>query len=272
MFVKVLKYIGILLLTAAAAFYFYFAATLGKKGRNNELCREIKVVILDSAQNRFVNSDDVIDIINDFYGKIKGRRVDSINLSGLEELLNKRCMIRKSQAFLNIDGKMVINITQRKPIIRIESSNGGFYIDDTKYIFPLAENFTSYVPVVSGHIPVELYNGYRGNALPEIEGWIDGIYNLAVYLQDNPFWAAQIEQIYVADNGDLYLSPRVGDQQIVFGDLNNIEKKFDKLASFYNNVIPSVGWLKYNIVNLKYKGQIVCKKRNSKNKKASNTI
>ena len=28
MFVKVLKYIGILLLTAAAAFYFYFAATL----------------------------------------------------------------------------------------------------------------------------------------------------------------------------------------------------------------------------------------------------
>ena len=90
MFVKVLKYIGILLLTAAAAFYFYFAATLGKKGRNNELCREIKVVILDSAQNRFVNSDDVIDIINNFYGKIKGRRVDSINLSGLEELLNKR--------------------------------------------------------------------------------------------------------------------------------------------------------------------------------------
>ena len=103
-----------------------------------------------------------------------------------------------------------------------------------------------------------------------MEAWINGIYELAMFLDRNPFWNAQIEQIYVAENGDLYLSPRVGNQQIVFGDLNNIETKFDKLASFYNNIVPSVGWIEYDVVNLKYKDQIVCKKR--KNKKASNTI
>lgn len=270
MFVKVLKYIGILLLVAIAASYFYFAWMLGNKGRAGERCKEIKVVILDSAENRFVNGDDIIDLINNFSGRLVGKRNDSINLSVLEELLNKRSVIKKTQAFLNIDGKMVINITQRRPIVRIEAGNGGFYVDDTKYIFPLVDHFTSYVPVVSGHVPPQLYNGYRGNAVPEMENWIDGIYELALYLDHNPFWNAQIEQIYVAENGDIYLSPRVGNQQIVFGDLNNIEKKFDKLASFYNNVVPSVGWLEYDVVNLKYKDQIVCKKR--KNKKASNTI
>jgi len=269
-FVKVLKYIGILLLAAIATAYFYFALMLNDKGRAGERCSGIKVVILDSAENRFVNSDDVIELINSFTGVPIGKRNDSLNLSILEELLNKRSMIKKTQAFLNIDGRLVINILQRKPIVRIEGNNGGFYIDDTKYIFPLVDHFTSYVPIVSGHIPFQLYDGYRGNPLPDMERWINGIYELALYLDSNPFWNAQIEQIYVAENGDLCLSPRVGDQQIIFGDLNNIEKKFDKLSSFYKNVIPSVGWLEYDIVNLKYKDQIVCKKR--ENKKASNTI
>ena len=74
-----------------------------------------------------------------------------------------------------------------------------------------------------------------------------------------------IEQIYVDKNGDIILSPKVGNMEIIIGQMNNLEDKFSRLLAFYNNIAPSQGWNKYSTVNLKYKDQIVCK-LNKKNK------
>ena len=79
------------------------------------------------------------------------------------------------------------------------------------------------------------------------------------FLNENPFWSAMIEQIYVEKNGDIILSPKVGKLKIIFGAPENIEIKFRKLLAFYKNIAPEKGWERYNEVNLKYRGQIVCK-------------
>ena len=68
-----------------------------------------------------------------------------------------------------------------------------------------------------------------------------------------------IEQIYIAENGDIILCPQVGNLEVIFGDLNNIEEKFHRLLAFYKNIAPHEGWGKYSTVNLKYRKQIVCK-------------
>jgi cell division protein FtsQ len=68
-------------------------------------------------------------------------------------------------------------------------------------------------------------------------------------------------QIYVDENGELLLIPRVGDQKIVFGKTDNIIKKFDKLSLFYRKGIVGNGWKKYSTINLKFKNQIVCTKK-----------
>ena len=39
--------------------------------------------------------------------------------------------------------------------------------------------------------------------------------------------------------------------------------KFRKLLAFYRNIAPEKGWTRYSEVNLKYKGQIVCKLNNT---------
>ena len=41
------------------------------------------------------------------------------------------------------------------------------------------------------------------------------------------------------------------------------EQKFRKLLAFYRNIAPEKGWTRYSEVNLKYKGQIVCKLNNT---------
>jgi cell division protein FtsQ len=45
----------------------------------------------------------------------------------------------------------------------------------------------------------------------------------------------------------------------VIGDTNNIPEKFEKLTDFYVDGLNHVGWNKYQIIDLKYKNQIVCK-------------
>jgi cell division protein FtsQ len=81
------------------------------------------------------------------------------------------------------------------------------------------------------------------------------------YIDDNDFWSAQIDQIYVDSNNDIDLIPRVGNQLIHIGTTENIEGKLKNLAAFYDKVLPEVGWNKYSVINLEYKDQIVCKKR-----------
>ena len=256
---RILTYSGITILTAMVAAYFYFASSLYAKKSMESVCTGVEVEILDSASNKFVSKEEVIGIIDGFNGKGIGKKCSDINLDNIELLLNRRSAIKESQASLTRDGIMRIEITQRRPILRIETSGGGFYIDEFEYIFPLVESFTSYVPIVTGHIPLELDSEYRGEAGQEEMPWITKISEFGKFLNENPFWSAMIEQIYVEKNGDIILSPKVGKLKIIFGAPENIEIKFRKLLAFYKNIAPEKGWERYNEVNLKYRGQIVCK-------------
>lgn len=270
MFKKILAYTGWSLLAVILGGYFYFAARLHQQYSEKEVCTSISVRLLDSAQNKFVSKAEVVDIIENFTGKTMGRKISEINLANIELLLNKRSAIKESQVSLTRNGKLAVEITQRRPILRIETKNGGFYVDETEYIFPLVESFTSYVPIVSGHIPLLINSGHRGKILEDDKKWMGQILQLGIFLDENPFWNAMIEQIYVDKTGDIILSCKVGNQQIIFGDPGNIEVKFNKLLAFYKNIAPQEGWDKYAIVNLKYKNQIVCKL--NKNNKANKTL
>lgn len=239
-----------ILLTLSAGGYFYAASTLHAAKKAGEKCKEIHVTLLDSALNKFVTKQEVLDLINRYDSHTIGRRIDSVNLYNLEKILNQRSVIKKSQVYISSDGRMSVDILQRKPIIRLETAGGGFYIDDTAYVFPLIQEYTSYVPVVSGHLPIK----------PDGD-WIKKVMELGKYLEANPFWNSQVEQIYFRENGDVVLSLKMSDQDIILGDLTSLSEKFDKLYSFYKCAPSGQGWNKYSEINLKYKKQIVCKRK-----------
>lgn len=259
MFRKVLIYVAVVLIFGAIGAYFFFAQRLYSSNMPKQLCREVEISLLDSAQNRFVTKQEVLEIIDGFTGKSVGQPVEQINTHLIEKLLNQRSAIKESQVSVTSAGKLQVEITQRKPVLRIQSSNGGFYVDETQYIFPLVPTFTSYVPIVSGHIPFTLNAGHRGTALEDDGNWMEKILELGTYMSNDPFWNSQIDHIYVDAQGDIILTPRVGEHRIIFGDLNDIESKFNKLYTFYKNIVPAEGWNKYSSINLKYKDQIVCK-------------
>ena len=75
----------------------------------------------------------------------------------------------------------------------------------------------------------------------------------------------QIEQVYVRKDRKgkqvVELVPRVGDQIVYLGPLDDYQKKLSKLKTFYEKAVGTVGWRKFAKVNLEYDNQIICTKR-----------
>ena len=263
---KILTYIGWFLLVAIFGSYFFFASMLKTKGRADDLCTKVEVTILDSTINRFVSEDEVKEIIASSELKVMDKAITEIDPYALETLLDKRSAIKFSDIAIDREGTLHVEITQRRPLLRIQGDEGGFYVDESCYIFPLVKSFTSYVPIVTGEIPLSLKAGQRGKIDPEGEKWILSMLNFGEYLRNHEFWNSQVQQIHILPSGDVALFMRVGDQTVIFGGLDDMDEKFGKLEAFYKNVIPIHGWNKYSKIDLRYADQIVCTLKSKKNK------
>jgi cell division protein FtsQ len=230
------------------------------------LCNEIKIKILDSVNTRFIEQEDVIDILTQDNQEILGSPVKHINLKELENLLMNHYAIKNSELYVTKKGKLNIEITQHTPVVRIiNRKNKGYYIAEDGNIMPLTNNFSPFVLVASGYITEPFNNKQLVNIL-EIdtnnlnikEKVLFNTFRLVKYIYKDEFWRSQIVQIYVNDKYEFELIPRVGPHIIAFGDISHYREKFEKLKTLYMEGLNKTGWNNYTTLNLKFENQIVC--------------
>ena len=112
--------------------------------------------------------------------------------------------------------------------------------------------------MIDGNIPVKVSSGYKGEARNQKEAaWIRGVQELTDYMKTNAIWAENIVQIHVDGNSDIILVPREGPETFIFGSPDDIPAKFSRIDKYYQYIKP--GEKEYTSVNVKYKGQIICK-------------
>ncbi|MDR0693941.1 MAG: hypothetical protein LBF81_01395 [Prevotellaceae bacterium] len=247
----------------ATLFIVYLVVTTGfvSRERRHIYCHTIDVTICDSLLNRFVSAREVRQLIEKDNRNIIGTAIDSIDTRRLEEKLNACSVVKNAEIFTSIDGTLHARVYQRRPIVRVLTAMGSFYIDDTGYIFPFTHAYTSYVPVVTGNIAVSFKAGYRGE-IPEADKLFRQVYAFSLFLQRHRFWQSQVLQVHVQNINDVELIPRMGNQLIKLGSLNNFEYKLKKLYAFYREAMPKEGWDKYTQLDLRYSNQVVARIRN----------
>ena len=86
------------------------------------------------------------------------------------------------------------------------------------------------------------------------------LYDFVLWMEDDPYWRAQIEQINVISPQRIELIPRVGSGVVVLGSLDNYAGKLRKLKKLYQDGFSSFGWNDYAEVDLRFRGQVVCRK------------
>ena len=225
--------------------------------RRATTCQGIKASVADSAQRRFVSERDVVAWMDE-YGTYVGAPLDSINLLDMENFLDSKGVVRKSQVWLEDDGFIHVEITQREPVVRFQKGTLGFYADRSGFLFPLQNRFTARVPIVDGALPVHYEPGFKG--FPESDAdqaWIHSVLTLTDYMGSRA-WMDLIGQITVDKRGNLLLLPREGRERFLFGAPTGAEAKFRRIRKYYDTILPSHGE-GYTSVDVRYEGQIICR-------------
>ncbi|MDR2038890.1 MAG: hypothetical protein LBQ60_13285 [Bacteroidales bacterium] len=260
------RLINIIFWVALLAYYFV-AMSFVSLQRGEVICTSVNVTILDSLRSHFVTVHDVVQMIEQSAKKVKGKPLDSINTLKLEHQLVQHAPVQRAEVYKTIDGTLHVNIVQRKPVLRVINRFGeSYYLDEEGQALKHSNRYSAHVLVANGYINQrapgkETFNVWKMESEQGKRILIRELFELALWISDHSFWNAQIQQVYVNADGDFELIPRVGSHIIVFGRFDKADEKFSKLESLYRNGLNVKGWNTYDVINLKYDGQIVCTQR-----------
>ena len=218
-------------------------------------CTNVKILI--PGADNFIEREEIDAILKQNQGILIGKKLEQINLDEIEDKLKSNPYIALAKVYADMDGVIHIEVKQRQPILRvINAGNQDFYIDRTGLKMPVSPNFTANVLVANGTI-MENFSGRIDTLHTQLA--VD-LYKTAAFIKKDSLWDAQIEQIFVNEQKDIELIPRVGNQRIILGNADSLEVKMSNLMAFYKQAMPKVGWERYTTINIKYTNQVVCVK------------
>jgi len=230
------------------------------------ICEKLEINIIDGHGHAFIVPADVRQMLSGHSNPPLGQKMADINIAMLENMISHNSFVATAEVFSTIDGTLHIDLRQRKPVLRIINYyNEHFYVDDQGGFMPVSLRYAANVVVATGYVfnrPSEekISRETTGPDTSKHEPLIDQLYELAQFIDGNPFWDAYVEQVYVNEKNQIELIPRVGRHVVVLGNTRNLESKFEKLMLFYKQGIDSSGWHDYLTINLLFDGQVVCSK------------
>ena len=226
-------------LLAAAGLIVLLVAAISKK--NTQIVRHIEISILGIQNHYFINKQDVKEILERVHKKPLDKPLaSSLNLVLMEKELQKEKWIKNAELFFDNNNVLQVIITEREPVARIFTTSGAsFYIDSSLAKLPLSSKFSPRLPVFTS-FPTDVIVLTREDSL-----LLADIRLMGQFIEENDFWMAQIEQVDITSNRTFELVPKMGNQIIRFGNMDNYREKFNNLLAFYKRVQVKTGWNKY---------------------------
>ncbi|MCD8183645.1 MAG: cell division protein FtsQ [Bacteroides sp.] len=241
---RILLFIVLLLVTA----YLVVAVTAFNRKPAGQMCHDVELIVKDTVYAGFITKKEVIAMLEKKGISPIGKKMDRILAKTLEETLSNHPLIDRVECYKTPSGKLCVEVTQRIPILRIMSSNGeNYYLDNKGTVMPPDAKCVAHLAIVTGNVE-------KSFAMRDL-------YKFGVFLQNNSFWNAQIEQIHVLPGRNIELVPRVGDHTVYLGKLDGFELKLKRLRKFYEKGLNKVGWNKYSRINVEFSNQIICTKK-----------
>lgn len=245
-----LKRVLLLLCILGLTIYLGVAVTAFNRRPQPQTCRELSLIIKDSVYAGFITQQEVKELLTSKRAYPVGKPLQEVSCKALEKILNQHPLIDHTECYPTLSGAVNVEIVQRIPLLRVMNNQGeNYYIDTKGKVMPAHTRAAAHRVIATGRIE-------KSFAMKEL-------YKFGVFLQENKFWDAQIEQIHVTPQQEIELVPRVGDHLIFLGKMDNFEQKLARLQTFYEKGLSKVGWNKYARISVEFHNQIICTKRES---------
>lgn len=226
--------------------YLIFAGVSFSDKLSTEVCHGVQVTVEDSSEIGFLTSKEVYRLLESRNLNLVGQTMKHIDIDKIAREIKKNQYVERVNCYKTLDGNVKISVWQRKPMVHVITDDN-YYLDNEFHRMPFVTGYSTYVPVVSGSVSV-MY--IRNRLFPLIR-----------FMQQDEFWNAQIQQIYITNDTNVELVPRVGDYIINLGTIDRFEQKLGKLMTLYTKAFNTMGWNRYSYIDLQYRDRVVCTKK-----------
>lgn len=226
------------------------------KKDQGQYCTSLRVVV--QGRETFIDQEDVSSMIEENFGQVIGQPLHELPTQLIESELKQSPYVAKADVFMDMDGVLQVIIEQRQVVVRIINQHGEeFYVDGEGKKIPVTLKYVPHVMVANGFIA----EGYQTPLAPVETDLVKDLVKIVNRTSDDELWKNQIVQLYVNQDRDIEIVPRVGQQQLILGSADSLAHKLERLEKFYTHILPRVGTEAYTSVNVKYGGQIVCERK-----------
>src|SRR5690606_12929208 len=125
-------------------------------------------------------------------------------------------MVKKAQVYVTMNGELTTEISQRKPIGRIEGTTK-YYLDDEGKKMPLSHNYSARVPIITGNI--------TGKGLEDV-------FVILSFINMDNFLRKNVIGIHIENEKNYQLRFRMENFVVNLGDVDNLEEKFNNFKAF----------------------------------------
>lgn len=234
--------------------------------RRNSTMRGLEVTVRTRNNALLLDEHDADSLIVAAFPHLRSTDIKAVDRKAIVKSLLQNPYVKDASARMTTGGKLIVDIEQQIPVVRLFYQGNEFYISRQGSFMPLSTKHYCHLPVGSTSQeepllkkPTQLNladtSNHRQPASPL------KIWKVASFLSDNPKYGAIFDQIFVGDKGDIYLVPKLGQLTINIGDTSKLDQKFQNLWSFFDQGVSQVGWDTYSAISLKYNGQVVGTKK-----------
>lgn len=206
-------------------------------------CTGLEVRIVGENKYNFMQKSDVERDLKRLGFTPKGEFIDSVNLYQMENNLRSNSLFRNAELYASPSGRLYLTIEQKDPLFMVVRRDSSFYVSTERAVISPSLQYAAPVLMASGDISLSFATG--------------SLFDLVQAINKDPFWTNFFAQIYVPDNGEIILVPRIGKTEIIIGSTPNWEEKLSNLRVFMDNAIPKYGWETFKTLNLEFKDQVV---------------
>ena len=228
----------------------YFVLNPGRS-ISSEACRNIVVEVSShgSSSPRFLTEQQVIDELSHRGLRLKGQKLDSIDLRRIERSLTELGIYDKVSAYVAPATHSVkIHLEEKNPyFLVIDDRGASYYVTEGRGIIKGSTHFASYLPLVTGTLS-EQYARQE-------------VYDLFCTLQADSYYRDYYGQLQVSPQRGIVMIPRVGTTELILGKGGNWAEKLRKWRIFAASVLPRRGMNAFSYVKLDYEGPVVAAER-----------
>ena len=209
-------------------------------------CTALEIRITDKSERSYVTETELTQLLRNAGLYPVGRTMDVGALSRIEAAVKGHPMARTAECYMTPRNEVKVRLTQRVPLLRVETPAETYLIDTDRRVMPARECVKNKLLRVTGNVGPQMA--------------VSQLADFAVWLRDNDYWRERVHHLHIQSPQMIYLYLKdTNAPRVVLGAMRDYESKLAKLRTFLENGKEATKDKQYYELDLRFRGQVIAR-------------